>query len=218
IRTPMNGIIGLTQLLLDSNLSGEQKEFMRMIERSSFALLGLLNNLLDFSKIDSGESCLAERQFSFPGFIGEIVQAYSEKASSAGLYFRYNSGAGLPENLTGDDIKLRQVLANLLNNALKFTKTGGISFDSEMLPMESDNRLFLKFTVTDTGIGIAGEKQKIIFDSFTQADSSATKKFSGTGLGLTISKNIIEMMNGNIEVKSQLGKGSTFSFVVELKK
>ncbi len=211
IRTPMNGIIGMTELLLDTSLNPEQREYMQTVKLSADALLSLLNDILDFSKIEAGKLELDPVQFRLRDTLGTALKMLAMRAHQKGLELSCNVLPTVPDTLIGDPYRLRQVVLNLVGNAIKFTERGDVivHIDSEM---RSEGRVALHFAVTDTGIGIPPEKQGLIFKAFSQADGSMTRKYGGTGLGLTISSKLVEMMGGEIWVESEPGSGSEFHF------
>ena len=214
IRTPMNGVIGMTGLLLDTNLSLEQKEFVETIRSSGDTLLGLINDILDFSKIESNKMILEEQPFDLRTCIEDSFDLLTMKAVEKELELMHLINQGVPERIIGDITRLRQILVNLINNALKFTEAGEV-FVSVDVNSVKDLNAELKFSVKDTGIGIPKEKQDEIFEAFLQVDSSTTRKFGGTGLGLAICKRIIEQMDGRLWVESELNKGSNFFFTMK---
>jgi len=213
IRTPMNGIIGMTELVLDTKLSNEQREYLGMAKSSADSLLTLINDILDFSKIEAGKLELEQIDFPFQQSIAEIVKVLAVRAQQKGLELACRVGAGVPERLNGDANRLRQILVNLVGNAVKFTASGEIDVDVEK-ESEDAAGVILHFCVRDTGIGISKEKQTMIFEAFTQADSSASRKYGGTGLGLAITMRLVNLMGGSIWVESEPGKGSTFHFAI----
>ncbi|HVB87618.1 MAG TPA: response regulator [Candidatus Dormibacteraeota bacterium] len=213
IRTPMNGIIGMTELALDTNLSNEQREYLGMVKASADSLLTLINDILDFSKIEAGKLEFERIDFAFQQSIAEIVKVLAMRAHQKGLELAWRVGPGIPERLKGDANRLRQILVNLVGNAVKFTASGEIVVDVEKQAEDSSGML-LHFRVRDTGIGIPKEKQAMIFEAFTQADSSASRNYGGTGLGLAITTRLINLMGGRIWVESEPGAGSTFHFVI----
>jgi len=215
IRTPMNGIIGMTELALDTLLSPEQREYLTTVKDSSNALLTLLNDILDFSKIEAGKLSLDPTDFNLPDFIATALRPLAVRTSQKELEIAWSATPGVPERVIGDAGRLRQVIVNLVGNAVKFTEQGEVVVGVDVESQEEQSTL-LHFTVRDTGIGIAPEKQKAIFEAFTQADSSMTRKYGGTGLGLTISSRLVQMMEGKIWVESALGEGSTFHFTARL--
>ncbi len=211
LRTPMNGIIGLTELVLTSPLNAEQLEYFEMIKSSADSLLGLLNDLLDFSRMEAGKMTLDPVPFDLRKHLGEVVKPMRFRAVAKGLRFDHEVGASVPRNVIGDPDRLRQVLVNLAGNAIKFTHEGGVRVRVRLSSV-MNRRAVLRFTVRDTGIGIPAESQTQIFQPFTQADGSTTRKYGGSGLGLSISAQLVEMMGGTITVESQPGQGSTFEF------
>jgi len=213
IRTPMNGIIGMTELALDTELSNEQRDYLGMVKTSADSLLTLINDILDFSKIEAGKLELERIDFAFEQSIAEIVKVLGVRAQQKGLELAWRVGPGIPGRLKGDANRLRQILVNLVGNAVKFTDRGEIVVDVEKQE-EGSFGMLLHFRVRDTGIGIPKEKQAMIFEAFTQADSSASRKYGGTGLGLAITTRLINLMAGRMWVESEPGVGSTFHFVI----
>jgi signal transduction histidine kinase/DNA-binding response OmpR family regulator len=212
IRTPMNGILGMTDLLLGTKLGSEQREYADMVRTSADSLLNIINDILDFSKIEAGKFELETVEFKLRESVEPAVKTLALRAHQKGLELNCNIDPSLPETLKGDPGRLRQVLLNLLGNALKFTERGEITL---AIQRESGDEAVtnLHFTVQDTGIGIPAETQARIFDAFTQADGSTTRRFGGTGLGLTICRQLVQMMGGRIWVESIPGQGSTFHFI-----
>jgi two-component system, sensor histidine kinase and response regulator len=215
IRTPMNGIIGMTDLALDTDLNPEQREYLAMVKTSAHSLLLVLNDILDFSKIEAGKLDLEPIDFALRKSLGETLKALGLRAHQKGLELTWRVSADIPDNLVGDVGRLRQVVVNLVGNALKFTDKGEVGVEVEQEGRSSEMTV-LHFRVRDTGIGISPEKQKLIFEPFTQEDSSITRKYGGTGLGLGISARLIDMMGGRIWVESERGRGSTFHFTVQV--
>ena len=215
IRTPMNGVIGLAELLLDTALSREQREYVHGVRSSAESLMTIINDILDFSKIEAGKLDMESVNFDLRDSIGDILQTLTARAAGKGLELAYHVAADVPDFVMGDPGRLRQILVNLVGNSIKFTDQGEVVV-SVTRDGEKEDGTYLHFTVTDTGIGIAPEKQKKIFDSFTQADTSTTRQYGGTGLGLTISARLAELMGGRIWVESEKGKGSSFHFVIRL--
>ena len=211
IRTPMNGIVGVTNLLLDTELTREQREYLGMVRESADSLHTLLNDILDLSKIEAGKLELEASGFRLNLWLQDIVAQMEVRAHSEGLQLDYHVYGDVPDGLVGDPTRLHQIIANLLSNAIKFTEKGNVRVEVRK-EMETEDEVVLRFTVSDTGIGIPAEKQELIFAAFAQADSSTTRRYGGTGLGLAISSQLIAMMGGRIWVDSTIGHGSTFRF------
>lgn len=211
IRTPMNTIMGLSYLALKTDLTPSQRDYLRRIQLSSQHLLAIINDVLDFSKIEAGKLSLESIPFELDKVLDTVSNLVSEKANAKGLELIFEVDKSIPNSLVGDPLRLGQILINLANNAVKFTEKGEISIQVR-LKNESRLGVFLYFEVKDTGIGITGEQKARLFQSFEQADSSVTREYGGSGLGLAISKNLVEMMGGQISVESDYGKGSTFWF------
>jgi signal transduction histidine kinase/CheY-like chemotaxis protein/ligand-binding sensor domain-containing protein len=216
IRTPMNGVIGMTSLLLESPLNPEQLKYAKIIKTSGESLLTVINDILDFSKIESGMIELEELDFDIRQCIEEIMDMFSGKAAEKKLDLIYQIDHRVPVQIIGDSHRLKQVLINLLGNAFKFTENGEVFVSIELLK-HHHSHLELLFKVKDTGIGILEDKLSQLFKAFSQVDSSTTRKYGGTGLGLVISERLIELMGGSIKVESQQGKGTTFSFSIQCK-
>ena len=245
IRTPMNGVIGMTELALGTDLTVEQQGYLTTVKSSGEALLTVINDILDFSKIEARKLDLEAIDFSLQDCISEMLKALAIKAVDKKIELTCDLDAALPDMLSGDPGRLRQIVANLVGNAIKFTDCGEVvvkvtaesdqrtrfgaapwsagardlglaSAGSSDSPHQENARVVLHFTVTDTGIGIPEEKQSAVFDAFTQADGSTTRKYGGTGLGLTISRQLVELMGGRIWLESGIGKGSTFHFTIPL--
>jgi PAS domain S-box-containing protein len=216
IRTPMNGVLGMTNLLSDTDLNSEQKSYVNIIRSSGESLITIINDILDFTKIESGKMSLENSNFELRNCIEDVLDVFSVKAIEKSLDLLYLIQPDVPYSLVGDITRLRQVLINLVNNAIKFTDKGEVLVSVEKLTLETDE-LELRFSVHDTGIGIPLHKQEILFEPFVQADSSITRRYGGTGLGLAISKQLVELMGGRIWIESQPEKGSTFFFTVKLK-
>jgi signal transduction histidine kinase/CheY-like chemotaxis protein len=216
IRTPMNGIIGFTELLKATDASDEQKEFINIIDKSSQNLLGIINNILDLSKIESDKVEIEDIPFDANHEFESAIETFATTASEKGIELVYNMDMRISSKLKGDPAKIREVLINLINNAIKFTNNGGkVELDIERID-KKENQSLIQFSVSDTGIGMSEDQIKRIFKPFTQADVDTTRKYGGTGLGLTISQQYIELMGGKIDVKSKQGEGSTFSFTLLL--
>ena len=213
IRTPMNAVIGMTGLLLETDLRPEQRDYLETIRNSGNALLAVINDILDFSKIDGGKLELERQPFDLRNCIEISMDLVAAKAAERGLELIYFLEEDVPQVLVGDETRLRQVLINLLGNAVKFTEVGEVILSVSSSAVGS-GRVELHFAVKDTGIGISQENMSKLFQSFTQVDSSTTRYFGGTGLGLAISKRLVEMIGGKIWVESELGKGSTFHFTM----
>jgi len=215
IRTPMNGVLGMTELLMYSNMNERQRRQLQLVKSSGESLLTIINDILDYSKIEAGRFELENDVFNIHEAIADVVELLTGQAERKGLEFTYAIYADVPQFAEGDVVRLRQVLFNILGNAIKFTEHGQVALRVTLLE-KSDDSLQLSFSVSDTGIGITPEALEHIFTRFSQADGTTTRRFGGTGLGLTIAKQICQMMGGKIDVESQLDKGSTFSFTVKL--
>lgn len=215
IRTPMNGIIGMTELTLDTDLTEEQREFLTMVKDSADSLLTVLNDILDFSKIEAGRLDIAVEPFELRRWVDATVRLFRIRADQKGLALSCTMAPEVPEWAAGDPIRFRQVLVNLIGNAIKFTDAGEVSVRLDAGRAEGD-ALTLHVAVSDTGIGIPVDRQAEIFEAFTQADSSTTRRYGGTGLGLAISAELTRLMGGRIWVESEPGKGSTFNFTLRL--
>jgi len=214
IRTPMNGVLGMASLLAETSLTAEQSEYTDTIIGSGEALLTVINDILDFSKIESGNLDLDHHAFDLRQCIEEVMDVFGVKAAQKGLDLIYQIDYQIPAQIEGDSHRLRQILLNLISNALKFTQHGEIFLKVDLLSLQS-NQLELVFHIHDTGIGIPEDKISRLFKSFSQVDSSTTRKYGGTGLGLVISKRLVELMGGSITVESQQGAGTTFSFTIK---
>jgi PAS domain S-box-containing protein len=213
IRTPMNGIIGMTELTLDTELAPEQRDYLECVRMSADALLGLINDILDFSKIEAGKLELFHTDFNLRDCVADTMSTLTAQADAKGVELAYDIVKNVPEQVIGDPGRLRQVLVNLVGNAIKFTESGEVVVKVEK-QTETDKGAVLHFVVADTGIGIPLEKQDKIFQAFEQADGSTTRKYGGTGLGLAICTQLIQMMGGRIWLESESGRGSTFHFNV----
>ncbi len=215
IRTPMNGVIGLTDLLLDTGLDPEQREYASLVKSSADALLTIINDVLDFSKIEAGRLELESIKFNLRDDIALSIRMLTLRAQQRGLELTCDIDPEVPERVVGDLNRLRQIIINLIGNAIKFTERGQVGLRIA-LDSRTQEELRLHFVVTDTGVGIAAEKQKLIFDAFSQADGSTARKFGGTGLGLSICSRLVELMGGKIWVESTLGHGSAFHFTATM--
>jgi signal transduction histidine kinase/DNA-binding response OmpR family regulator len=217
IRTPMNGILGMTELCLQTRMTAEQRSYLEMVATSANSLLAVINDILDFSKIEARKLSLDPHPFSLHSLIRQTTRTLSLRASEKALELVCDMHSNVPDQVVGDPLRLQQVITNLLGNAIKFTAQGEILLRVERTtPPPGVDGIWLAFAIRDTGIGISPDKQAIIFDVFTQADSSTVRRFGGSGLGLAISRNLVQMMGGDIQVSSQPGQGSTFSFGVNL--
>jgi signal transduction histidine kinase/DNA-binding response OmpR family regulator len=215
IRTPMNAVIGLSNLALKTDLSPKQHDYLKKINTSGMALLGVINDILDFSKIEAGKMALEQAPFWLDDMLDHMSTLVSQKAFEKGLEFLIHTAPDVPNGLVGDATRLGQVLTNLVNNAVKFTQTGQVKVRLEVAQRQHD-RIELKVSVTDTGVGMNAEQCSRLFQPFTQADSSTTRLFGGTGLGLAICRSFVDMMGGRIDLTSAPGEGSTFTFCVWL--
>ena len=217
IRTPMNGILGMTELCLQTRMTDEQRSYLEMVETSAKSLLAVINDILDFSKIEAHKLDLDPHEFSVHSLVRQATRALSLRAVEKELELVCDIAADVPDLVVGDALRLQQVLTNLLGNAIKFTAQGEVVLSVERLQAPpGPEGIWLQFHIRDTGIGISEDKQAIIFEIFTQADSSTARRFGGSGLGLAISRSLVEMMGGQIAVQSELGRGSTFSFTTHL--
>jgi len=215
IRTPMNAIMGMTHLVLQTDLNERQRDFLQKIQRSSRHLLGIINDVLDFSKMEAGKLSLEHIEFNLPTLVSDLTSVLETKTAEKGLALITHVDERLPEQFKGDPLRLQQILLNYANNAVKFTESGEIEIRVDSVGSEG-NKTQLKFSVRDTGIGLSPSQQRRLFRSFEQADGSTTRKYGGSGLGLAISRRLAELMGGEVGVVSQSGEGSTFWFKVAL--
>jgi PAS domain S-box-containing protein len=215
IRTPLNEVIGITNLLMQGQPREDQMDFIKTLKFSGNHLLTLVNDVLDYNKMESGKIVFEQTQFNLGDFLNEIMHSYSFRSKAKNLSFDLSKDQSLPLEVIGDPIRLNQILSNLLSNALKFTIQGGIHVVVRELS-RNGNQVKVEFTVTDTGIGIPKEKHIVIFDGFTQASADTTRQYGGTGLGLAICKKLIELQGGTIIIESKPGKGSSFRFAITL--
>ncbi|WPU97882.1 two-component regulator propeller domain-containing protein [Mucilaginibacter sp. cycad4] len=218
IRTPMNGVIGMASLLAETPLDEEQRTFAESIQTCGEDLLAVINDILDFSKIESGNMELEEKDFSLRTCIEEVFDVFALKAAHLKLDLVYQIDYDVPAQIIGDSLRLRQILINLISNAIKFTKKGEIYVAVHLLSISEDNHIELSFEIKDTGIGISADKLHRLFKAFSQVDSSTTRQYGGTGLGLVISEQLVKLMGGKISVESEVDKGSTFRFSIHSQK
>ncbi|QHI68121.1 ATP-binding protein [Tichowtungia aerotolerans] len=216
LRTPMNGVIGMTDILVETDLNNEQRRSAETIQHSAQSLLTIINDILDFSKIEAGHLKIEQRPFHLKKVVETVREMFLPDAVAKGLKLECCYPEDLPSYLVGDEVRIRQVLTNLVGNSIKFTNDGGVFVDVKKAEQSADS-VKIRVSVRDTGVGISEEQQQLIFNKFTQADLSTTRKYGGTGLGLSISKQLIEMMGGRIGLNSEPGQGTTFYFVVDLK-
>jgi signal transduction histidine kinase/CheY-like chemotaxis protein/ligand-binding sensor domain-containing protein len=217
IRTPMNGVIGMASLLAETKLNDEQREYSETIINCGDSLMNVINDILDFSKIESGKMDIEEEDFDLRQSIEEIMDMFSQKAAEQHLDLIYQLDFNLPRFVIGDSLRLKQVIINLINNAIKFTSKGEVFIKVSLSQAVSNDELEIAFSVKDTGIGIPEEKLSTLFRPFSQVDSSTTRKYGGTGLGLIISERLVKLMGGNVWVESRVGEGSTFNFTIRAK-
>ncbi len=220
VRTPLNGILGMTGLVMETELQNDQREYLELVKLSAEALLGLVNDVLDFSKYEVGKLGLDSVEFSLRTLVRDVLRPMALRASVSGLAFESVIEDQVPDRLLGDPLRIGQILRNLAGNAIKFTNKGKVSVRARAESVQGDSvtggKVTLRFSVADTGIGIPPEKHRMIFEPFTQADGSTTRKYGGTGLGLSISSGLVELMDGRIWVESEVGSGSTFHFTLAL--
>lgn len=215
IRTPLNGVLSMADLLLDTELTGEQREFAETIRKSGASLLMVLNAVLDLSKIESGKMVIAEELFHLRSCLEESIHLFRLDSRGKSLDMACDIDPALPELLIGDEGRLRQIVSNLLNNAVKFTERGSVHVTARCLEELDGGELMIEFAVQDTGIGIPEEKRDMLFKSFSQLDSSTTRKYGGTGLGLAICKNMAELLGGSIRLDPDYSAGARFVFTIK---
>ena len=215
LRTPLNGVVGMASLLENTALDAKQRRFVRTLKTSAEALITLINDVLDLSKAEAGKLALSTGPFELRREIEQVVGLFGARAYDKGIEIAAHIARGVPTTVNGDSIRLRQVLGNLVNNAVKFTDSGAVLLSVNAIPAGADPAM-IEFSVTDTGVGIAPDEQRRIFDAFEQADGSVTRKFGGTGLGLAISRQLVELMRGNMDLRSEPGRGSCFSFRIPM--
>lgn len=216
LRTPVNGVKGHTSALLSENPTAEQRRTLEIIQRCCDDMSSIINNILDFSKLEAGKFQLNEAEFDLFELIDHVIATHIAVVNEKGIRIFLNIAENVPQFVFGDELRLNQILNNLISNAVKFTDLGFISIDVNK-HMQYGEEVELFFMVRDSGIGISPEDKDLLFQSFSQVDASTTRKYSGTGLGLVITKNLVELMNGSIRVESQKGKGSNFSFIIRLR-
>jgi signal transduction histidine kinase/DNA-binding response OmpR family regulator len=214
IRTPMNGVIGMTTMLLDTSLTPAQREYVEVIRASGDGLLTIINDILDFSKIDAGKLEIDLHPFDPQACIEDALELVAPQAFAKGLHLTYQIESEMPRIVVSDITRVRQILFNLLSNAIKFTEAGDVTVTAAATPLDSPGMSEIRFTVSDTGIGIAPDRLDRLFKSFSQVDASTTRKYGGTGLGLAICQRLVELLGGRIWVESEPGKGSRFSFTI----
>src|SRR5690606_17523520 len=218
IRTPLNGVIGFTDLLMKTDLNETQRKYMQMVNTSAHSLLDLINDILDFSKIEAGKLELNQDKTDLVELCSQTVDIIKHEAHEKGLELLLDISSKIQRFIYADSVRLRQILVNLLGNAIKFTEKGEVELKIRNKKTENDeNEMLFEFSIRDTGIGIAPHNLQKIFNAFDQEDSSTTRKYGGTGLGLTISNRLLELMDSRLEVDSELNKGSVFSFKVKFK-
>ena len=210
IRTPMNGVIGMTDVLLETELRGAQRDYLETVKRCADALMHIINEILDFSKIEAGKLTLESIDFPLRPLVGDVMKPFALRAAQKGLDLQVRVAPDVPDRLRGDPVRLRQVLVNLVGNAVKFTQAGQVVVSVSPAAAPRSGALELLIEVADTGIGIPEDKQRLIFDAFSQADGTMTRRYGGTGLGLTISSKLAELMGGSIDLVSEFGRGSRF--------
>ncbi|NGM83013.1 PAS domain S-box protein [Paenibacillus sp. 7124] len=214
IRTPMNGMIGMADLLLDSDLGEEQRTYAEILRSSSYSLLNILNDILDFSKIEAGKMPLELERFGLREMLSVIIDLFTPKAEEKGLALRWWADTSVPETIKADPSRLRQIIVNLVGNALKFTEKGSVTLSVKNILLPESPNYLLEFSVRDTGVGIAEDKLGLLFQSFSQLHPMINRKYGGTGLGLAICKQLVELMGGTIFVESEEGRGSIFRFML----
>ncbi len=215
LRTPVNGILGNTRELICMETDKKKLQLLEMMERGCRDMHALINNILDFSKLDAGKFTLENREFNFRSMMEYVEGNHRSRMTEKGLEFSVSIASGIPETVTGDELRIVQILNNLISNAYKFTSVGAVNVEV-VKTSQAGNRIELFFMVMDSGIGIAKADQEKLFKSFSQVDASISRKYGGTGLGLNISRQLVELMNGNIHVHSEAGKGTVFSFNIWL--
>ena len=216
LRTPLNAIIGMTDLALESQVSTNVRDYLLTVVSSAYDLLELVNEILDFSRLEAHAVTIESRPFSLADTVDSVIRVFAPRAAEKQLDFVYDVDDGVPDRMSGDPLRLRQVLVNLIGNAIKFTHTGKVAV-GVAVESRRDEAIVIHFSVCDTGIGISEAKQAVIFEPFVQADASITRLYGGTGLGLAIAQRLVENMGGRLWVESELGKGSDFHFTIQFK-
>lgn len=214
IRTPMNGMIGMADLLLETELEEEQRSYAEILRSSSYSLLQILNDILDFSKMEAGKMPLQSETFDLREMLENVIDLFTPKAEEKKLALRWWADTSVPEAVTTDPSRLRQIIVNLVGNALKFTERGSVTLSVKNIPLPGSQEYLLEFSVRDTGVGIADSKLNLLFQSFSQLHPFINRKYGGTGLGLAICKQLVELMGGTIFVESEEGRGSIFRFML----
>lgn len=214
IRTPMNGMIGMSDLLLETELGEEQRSYVEILRSSSYTLLQILNDILDFSRMEAGKMPLQKEKFDLWEMLSDIIELFTPKADEKKLALRWWVDTSVPTLLLADPIRLRQIIVNLIGNALKFTEQGSVTLSVKNISLSNSNEYLLEFSVRDTGVGIASNKLNQLFQSFSQLHPAINRKYGGTGLGLAICKQLVELMGGTIFVESEENQGSTFRFIL----
>ena len=217
IRTPMNAILGMTDLVLDTELTTSQREYLKVVQESGNALLAVINDILDLSRIEAGKLELDSVAFSLRDRVGDMMKSLGVRAQGKGVELACQIHPDVPDTLLGDPVRLNQVIINLVGNAIKFTEQGEVVLEVRVESV-TDDEVVLHFVVSDTGIGIPADKLTLVFEAFTQADASTTRKYGGTGLGLTISSRLVSLMGGKIEVESELGRGTKVDFTARFQR
>ena len=215
LRTPMNGVLGMINIVLESKLDAEQRDHLETAQRCAYSLLAVLNDVLDISKIEAGRMALENIVFNVHAILDEAAKTHAALASHKRIELKTEIAPDVPVRIQGDPLRLRQIVSNLLSNAVKFTEEGSVCLQASAMPPAAEGKTRLRIAVIDTGIGIAQDKQAQIFEKFTQADSSISRRFGGTGLGLAIARSLVEMQNGTISVQSEIGRGTTFTVVLD---
>ncbi|MCB0353430.1 MAG: response regulator [Bdellovibrionales bacterium] len=218
IRTPMNGVLGLTELLLETPLSPDQQELASTVLESARGLLRIINDILDFSKVEAGKLALVLEPFSLATLVEQVTSLLQYQIASKKLTLAVNVEDSIPDRLVGDESRLRQILFNLIGNAIKFSHDEGALVFQVLVDRETQDSITTQFMISDTGIGIPVEKQGIVFEAFSQADSGTSRRYGGTGLGLAISSKLVQLMGGKLELVSKVDSGSTFSFTLPFAK